>query len=173
MSYTTVPNQKVMVVKKERCDKNNYYAAINLEALQEAMSNLNNTEFKLWMYFAKNQNEHSFAYSPSDCISNWGFTRTSLYNAFAALEAKGYIQQKEGNVFIFSEIPNRKIRKSQNLISYSSENEHECSKNEQGCSENEHSCSKSDREILHNNTLNNTLNNTYTCRKRQDYGWED
>lgn len=107
MGYTTTPNQKVVVVKKERCDKNNCYATINLEALQEAMVDLADkpTALKLWLYFAKNQNEHCFAFSPADCIQNWGFKKTTLYENFAVLEERGYIKCKEGNIYYFIEKP--------------------------------------------------------------------
>ena len=61
--FKSSPNQKTITVKKEQCDKQNYYAAINLKALESAATQLKSGAFKLWIYFAKNQNNFSFALS--------------------------------------------------------------------------------------------------------------
>ena len=50
----TVPNQKTVAVKKEICNKDNLYAAINLQALEAAAQCLDAGAFKLWVYFSKN-----------------------------------------------------------------------------------------------------------------------
>lgn len=38
--FKTVPNQKVVKVKKEICDKTHLFAAINLDAMEEAARDL-------------------------------------------------------------------------------------------------------------------------------------
>ena len=50
----TVPNQKIITVHKEPCDKQHYYAAINLDALRDASADLTAGAFRLWIYYASN-----------------------------------------------------------------------------------------------------------------------
>jgi len=47
-------NQKTVKTNKEACNKNNYYATINLMALELAGSKLSGDGFKMWVYFSKN-----------------------------------------------------------------------------------------------------------------------
>ena len=65
-TFVTNPNQKIVVIEKEICNKSNKYTTINLDALQAAMQTLSNAEFKVWMYFAKNADHYEFALSPSE-----------------------------------------------------------------------------------------------------------
>ena len=58
-----VPNQKTIVIKKAQADKNNLYSVINIEALSNAVKQLNGEALKLWLYFAKNQNNYIFELS--------------------------------------------------------------------------------------------------------------
>jgi hypothetical protein len=53
-----VPNQKTIVIKKAPADKNNIYTVINIEALENAVKLLSGETLKLWLYFAKNQNDY-------------------------------------------------------------------------------------------------------------------
>jgi hypothetical protein len=55
-NFKTSPNQKVITVKKEITDKQHTFAAININALEIAARELKSGAFKLWIYFAKNQN---------------------------------------------------------------------------------------------------------------------
>jgi hypothetical protein len=71
----TVPNQKVVKVNKEPCNKSNYYAAINLEAMEAAAQNLDAACFKLWIYFAKNQNNYEFALSSKAVNDTFGMKK--------------------------------------------------------------------------------------------------
>lgn len=101
----TVPNQKVIITNKEQCDKNHLYTTMNINALQQAMEDLNNTAFKFWIYCAKNQDKHMFAFSPTEMINNWGFKKTQIYEAKKELESKGYLVKKNGNTYEFYEVP--------------------------------------------------------------------
>ncbi len=105
----TVPNQKVVTISKEPCDKENFYARINLNALQLALNALSPAEFKLWVYFAKNQNNHAFALSPKDAGS-WGNARTTFNRTITKFITEGYlIAKREGsNQYTFYEIPKEK-----------------------------------------------------------------
>lgn len=111
----SVPNQKIIQVQKAPCNKNNLYCTINLEALQQAMSELSGAGLALWLYLSKNQNGYSLELSPADAIS-WGIKKSSFYRAIDELTKLGYIKYLKGNVFTFYENPSPKMEliKSQN-----------------------------------------------------------
>ena len=118
----TVPNQKIIKVSKQPCDKQHYYSAINLVAMEEAAINLDAGAFKLWMYFAKNQNNYEFALSSKDAEANFGIKIKQYNNAVAELMNKGYLVNTKGNNYIFNEKPvmpfedNAVITKSNNAV---------------------------------------------------------
>lgn len=111
----SVPNQKIIQVQKAPCNKNNLYCTINLEALQQAMSELSGAGLALWLYLSKNQNGYSLELSPADATS-WGIKKSSFYRAIDELTKLGYIRYLKGNVFAFCENPSPKMEliKSQN-----------------------------------------------------------
>ena len=74
-SFKSSPNQKIIKVNKEKCDKQNYYAAINLNALESAALKLKSGAFKLWVYFAKNQDEFEFALSNKAVAETFGIKK--------------------------------------------------------------------------------------------------
>lgn len=71
----TSPNQKVVIVKKEKCSKDNTYATINLFAMEKAAQDLGAGAFKLWVYLAKNQNNYKFALSNKDADNTFGLKK--------------------------------------------------------------------------------------------------
>ena len=102
---TTVPNQKVVKVEKEPCGKGNLYAAINLKALEAAAQNLDAGAFKLWIYFAKNQNGYEFALSSKDAKDTFGLGKSQYDTAIKKLISSGYLTNIQGNQYTFSETP--------------------------------------------------------------------
>lgn len=107
-NYKTVPNQKVVRVEKEKCNnekKENYYARINLAAMEAAAIDLDAGAFKLWTYFAKNQNGYEFALSSKAVADTYGIKKKQYDNAIAKLTDKGYLIAVSGNLFTFSETP--------------------------------------------------------------------
>lgn len=99
-----VPNQRKVYVEKGICDAANKYTAINLNALFHAMNDLKKgSSFKLWMYFAKNQNGYEFDLSRVDC-NEWGIKTDSYHSAFEDLTQKGYLENTKGNRYIFHEL---------------------------------------------------------------------
>lgn len=113
-TFKTVPHQKVIQVKKEKCDKQNFYAAINLNALESAALDLQSGAFKLWVYFAKNQTNFTFALSSKAIEESFGIKIKQYNNAIAELITKGYLIQDSGNKYIFCEKPNSVIPKGNN-----------------------------------------------------------
>lgn len=105
----TSPNQKVIQVKKEKCDKQNYYAAINLNALENAATQLKSGAFKLWVYFAKNQDGFTLALSNKAVADTFGIKKDQYDNAVKELIEKGYLLKTSSNHYTFSEIPQKTI----------------------------------------------------------------
>ena len=88
----TVPNQRVLTIRKEPTDKQHKYTCNSLEALGEAAKRLQSKGgFKLYMYLAKNQDKYNFALSSSD-FCNWSGLGIAAYRtAFEELEKHGYL----------------------------------------------------------------------------------
>lgn len=104
----TNPNQKIITVQKEKCDKNNTYVLINISALEQAAQNLKAGAFKLWIYFAKNQPNYQFALSNKDVNDSFGIKKDQYDTAIKELAEKGYLIKGQGNHYIFSEVSQKK-----------------------------------------------------------------
>ena len=103
--FKTVPNQKVVSVKKEITDEKHYYCKINLQALENASRGLQSGAFKLWVYFSKNQPNYTFALSSKEVEESFGIKIKQYNNAIAELIEKRYLVQEKGNLYFFYEIP--------------------------------------------------------------------
>lgn len=104
----SVANQDIVEIQKERCDKNNLYATINLEAMRLAMKDLTPAQFEVWLYFAKNQAGYTFAVSPAAALDEFGIKKDTFQTAKRVLKEKGYLVEdlaKGKNHWIFREIP--------------------------------------------------------------------
>ena len=96
----TVANQRRVNIQKE---KNGKHTAIQLEALQKASQQLSGEGFKMWLYFAKNQDNYTLALSKANALY-WGIgSESSYYRAIKELINQGYLQ-KSDNSFIFYEL---------------------------------------------------------------------
>ena len=99
----TVPNQRVLTIRKEPADKDHKYSINNLAALDEATFNLQKkASFKLYIYLAKNQDKYKFALSSSHFMAWAGVAKTAYDSAFAELEEKGYLIPKEKGSTIYT-----------------------------------------------------------------------
>ena len=116
----TVPNQKIVKVTKEPCDKQHYYGVINLLAMEKAALDLDAGAFKLWIYFAKNQNNYEFALSSKDAEETFGIKIKQYNNAVTQLIDKGYLVNTKGNNYTFLENP--VITKEDNAVITKSNN---------------------------------------------------
>ncbi len=103
-SFKTSPNQKTIQIKKEKTDRNNYYAAINLKALESAAADLKSGAFKLWVYFAKNQDNYIFALSNKAVAETFGIKKDQYDNAIKELIEKGYLKEISKNYYVFNEL---------------------------------------------------------------------
>lgn len=105
-----VPNQKVTKVHKEACDTQHIYAKINADALQNAMMTLKPCSFKLWLYFAKNQNEYQFELSSVAACSWCSMSDKSYRESVKELIAlRHLIKRGESNVYDFYEMPKEEV----------------------------------------------------------------
>lgn len=132
----SVPNQKIVKVKKEVCDKQHLYTMCNLDAMQAAMKDLSGDAFKLWCYLSSNQNGYTFELSQKAVSEKTGMSKASYYRQVKEITDKGYLVLDCGNSYIFSEKPQ--------------------SQNETIKSQNETKLSQNEQRNITNNTLNNT-----------------
>ena len=103
----SVPNQKTITINKEPTDKNHLYMCLNIEALQKAMNDLTPAQLKVWMYFAKNQNNYQFELSSVAVCGFCNISDKTYREAVKTLVAKRYLVPREANkkVYDFYEIP--------------------------------------------------------------------
>ena len=155
-----VPNQKEVVVNKEKCNKENLYATINLAAMDKAAQDLDAGAFKLWTYFAKNQNGYKFALSSKAVERDFGIKIKQYNNAIKELTDKGYLVHIQGDSYEFHELT--VITKEDNV---------EIKENHVITKGNNDVITKEDntllRKVIRNNTYN-TINNTFDTTMAAD-----
>jgi len=78
-------NQKTVKVEKEPCDKNNFYTAINLDALNYSASVLSGDGFKMWVYFSKNRPGYEFELSSKHAEETFLLSKRRYDNAIKEL----------------------------------------------------------------------------------------
>lgn len=103
----SVPNQKtVQIARRTPRDKEHLYAMMNIDALKQAIEDLNGSGLKMWLYLNKNQDNYRFELSRQAC-AEWGIRKDSYYNGLKELEQKGYLHRLRpgSNTFIFYEAP--------------------------------------------------------------------
>lgn len=107
-NYNSNNNQRSIITHKEKTNNeclDNYYAKINLRALQNAMSTLTPKAFELWIYLSKNQDNYFLWLSKADFLKWSNVCKSSYHNAFRELERLGYLIEKDSNQYDFYEMP--------------------------------------------------------------------
>ena len=100
----TVPNQRIITVKKAPADKEHLYSSINLQAMEKACNTLQSKAgIKLWLYLGKNRPNFNLALSREDFMSFAGCAETAYKNAVKELIQTGYLKHDGGNYFTFYE----------------------------------------------------------------------
>lgn len=92
---------------------NKPFVSVDLDVLNRVMLDLTASEFKLWMYLSSNKNGYEFHYSVTVAESFTGLSRSTLYDQWKHLVAKGYIVENSDDTFLFYQLPQR--LKNQNL----------------------------------------------------------
>ena len=101
-----VANQKhIGSINKAPCDDKNIYLKININAVQGASLALKPSTFKVWMYFAKNQDGYEFDLSSVAVCSFCNISDKTYREAIKELVEKRYLLQRHKNVYDFYEVP--------------------------------------------------------------------
>ena len=106
-NFTTVPNQRTIVVHRTQCDKD--FLQIKKSTLFEAYNTLGATALFLYLYFVGNRDNYQFAFSPSAIHRATGMPESTCRDQFNKLIACKYlVPRREGsNIYDFYEIPQR------------------------------------------------------------------
>lgn len=127
----TVPNQKTVIIHKQKPDKdflqikNSHWMAVNKDLGPYAL--------QLYLYLAKNADNYQFALSAQAAENEAGIKRTSFHKYLNLLIAEGYLMKRSGNTYDFYEVPQGGQTKSQGEQGRSS-HDFTSSQDEQDCS---------------------------------------
>ena len=104
----TVPNQKVVHVNRQKCDKN--FLQISKESWYAVNKDLGPYGLQLYLYIAGNRDGFDFALSQEAAERDAGITKTTFHKYVNVLIEKGYLvpRKENSNVFDFYEVPKRK-----------------------------------------------------------------
>lgn len=128
----TYPNQKIVVIQKEKVFKD--FLQVSNDNWKEASRNLKDSSFRMYMYLSANANFFNLALSQKTVEEEIGVKKTAYHSAIKELLEKGYLVEKQGNIFYFFTAP---VRKTVDEVRFPVDN----------ISENELSSSQNDREI--------------------------
>lgn len=102
MSYT-VPNQRTVQIHREPAKTN--FLGIKNENWMAASRDLGAHALQLYLYFAANADNYSFALSPVAVRQEIGMARSTYNDQFHKLVDKGYLIRRKGNLYDFYEVP--------------------------------------------------------------------
>ena len=143
----SVENQKIIIIHKDKVKGS--FMQLELSKMYAASCQLNESQFKLYMYLCGNADNFHLELSQARFMACMGIKRTAYYSAVEGLIKKGYLVKKSGNTYDFYTTPIEVVETKEPVFIYfdSPQNEQTCSENEQSCSQNEQNCSQSDGEI--------------------------
>ena len=103
----TVPNQKVVHVNRQKCDKN--FLQISKENWYAVNKDLGPYGLQLYLYIAGNMDGFNLALSQEAAEQEAGIKRTSFHKYVNLMIEKGYLvpRKENSNIFDFYEIPKR------------------------------------------------------------------
>ena len=103
----TVPNQKVVHVNRQKCDKN--FLQISKENWYAANKDLEPHGLQLYLYIAGNMDGFNLALSQEAAEQEAGIKKTSFHKYVNLMIEKGYLvpRKENSNIFDFYEIPKR------------------------------------------------------------------
>lgn len=106
----TYPNQSTLKIIRNNVNtgtgKERPFLIAYQDTLKEAMTKLNGTAFKVYLFLLFNRDQFVLAYSPKYISKEIGICADSVRSAFKQLEAKGYIENYKGK-HTFYEVPRR------------------------------------------------------------------
>ena len=101
----TVENQKWFCIHKPKYTSDFLQISNNEWMNVNKCSDLGPYALQLYLYLAANANNYEFALSPEAAEQAAGIRRTTFYKYLRALEEKGYVVWRRGNVFDFYTTP--------------------------------------------------------------------
>lgn len=108
----TYPNQRIIRVHREKVKSD--FLGIKNENWQFASRDLGAHALRLYLYFASNADNYSFALSPADIRQTIGIPNSTYRDQFLKLIDKGYLVQSGSNCYDFYETPQTRGATNQN-----------------------------------------------------------
>lgn len=108
----TYPNQRMVQVHREKPTTD--FLGIKNENWQAASRDLGAHALNLYLYFAANADNYTFALSPADIRQTIGMPTSTYRDQFLKLVDKGYLVQSGSNKYDFFEIPQPRNTPMQN-----------------------------------------------------------
>lgn len=158
--WYTVPNQKIIITVKAESGAEHPYSIDNINAIRQAMRELTDKAFKLYMNMCINKDGFTYPLSPKFIETKTGMTESRYRDAVKELIKKGFLKQsdKQKNAYFFYEDP--KAAYIENAESVCKKSEDCISNSDTPSIRNDIDClSESKGEILYNTTINNKYNN--------------
>ena len=112
MQYDEFKICRTVTVKKERTPAK-VMVKVNRDAADKAAEKLTNNAFKLWMFFALNQDNFKVLWTSNVAKSWCGVSRTTYYKIFNELVDKGYLVDTGNNNYEFHDFPQNNSRTGQ------------------------------------------------------------
>lgn len=102
----SVPNQKIILIKRESDKARKDFFKVSNENLNEAMYNLKPSTFMLWVYFADNANGYKMDLYPVDFCTKCRISDSTYRRGMKELQEKGYLVQSDQakNIWLFKEV---------------------------------------------------------------------
>ena len=110
----TYPNQRIIRVHREKVKSD--FLGIKNGNWQFASRDLGAHALRLYLYFASNADNYSFALSPADIRQTIGIPNSTYRDQFLKLIDKGYLVQSGSNCYDFYETPKRAAQLSKMII---------------------------------------------------------
>ena len=99
------PNQKIITVNTTREFIDDEFTKINSESVFKAMSELSPIEFKMYLYLMVEPSNNEIVLSTKYAAERTGASKRGVQDSIVSLIKKGYLQQVNGNNYIFHENP--------------------------------------------------------------------
>lgn len=101
----TVPNQKIIIIHKDRPQSN--FLQISNEHWMEFNKRYGPFALQVYLYLAKNADGFNLALSQTAAEEEAGIKRTTFHKYIDLLIREGYLVQRSGNIYDFYETPQK------------------------------------------------------------------
>ena len=126
----SVENQKIIIIHKDKVKGS--FMQLELSKMYAASCQLNESQFKLYMYLCGNADNFHLELSQARFMACMGIKRTAYYSAVEGLIKKGYLVKKSGNTYDFYTTPIEVVETKEPVFIYfdSPQNEQNCSQSD-------------------------------------------